>query len=99
MPKEPKDRISILSERFRQHAVGRRAENTRKRERRSFYLDGDLTEQLDKTYRDINHALYPHTVSKSTFLETLLEYGLSHLSEIKAQLEQVPQTERSDENT
>ena len=95
----PEDRIAKLSQRFRQHTVGRRPENTRRRERRSLYLDGMLMEQLDKTYKAVNHELYPANVSKSVFLETLLEYGLSNLAEIKQSLSQIADTgQTSDES-
>jgi hypothetical protein len=83
------DRIARLSKRFQTHAVGRQpTTQQRSRERKSFYLDVGLVEQLDKIYRDLGHELYPTALSKSTFLETLLEYGLRHLSEVKAVLAQ-----------
>lgn len=84
MPEE--DRISRLSKRFKQHAVGRPAATARSRERHSFYLDADLVGQLDQTYRDLSHALYPRNLSKSTFLEALIQYGLNHLDELKSVL-------------
>ncbi len=77
------DRIAKLSQRFNKHAVGRKPSTTRTRERRSFYLDAELTARIDRVYKDLNHSLYPHSVSKSVFLETVLEYGLEHLDEIK----------------
>ncbi len=80
----PDDRIAKLSQRFKTHAVGRRPQATpRTRERHSLYLDSDLVLQADKAYRDISHELYPQTVSKSLFWETLLGYGLAHLDDIK----------------
>lgn len=77
------DRIAKLSQRFNKHAVGRKPSTTRTRERRSFYLDAELTTRIDRVYKDLNHSLYPHNVSKSFFLETILEYGLEHLDELK----------------
>jgi hypothetical protein len=82
------DRISKLSQRFRTHAVGRKPTSPRARERQSFYLDADLVGRLDKTYKDLNHELYPDTVTKAGFLEGLLEYGLEHLAEVKVVLSQ-----------
>ena len=82
------DRIAKLSQRFSRHAVGRKPSTTRTRERRSFYLDAELTDRLDRVYKDLNHELYPRTVSKSVFLETVLEYGLEHLDELKPVLAQ-----------
>lgn len=77
------DRIAKLSQRFSRHTVGRKPATTRTRERRSFYVDGELVARLDQMYKDVNHELYPHTVSKSVFLETVMEYGLDHLAELK----------------
>ena len=80
------ERISKLSQRFKTHTVGRRPTTTRTRERHSFYLDGELVGRLDRTYREVDHALHPHDLSKSAFLETLMEYGLEHIEEIQALL-------------
>lgn len=85
------DRISKLSQRFKTHTVGRRATTQRNRERHSFYLDGELVSRIDRVYRDVNHELHPQSISKSVFLETLMEFGLEHLDELKA-------TIRSQEN-
>lgn len=80
------DRIGRLSQRFKTHAVGRRANPKRARERKSFYIDAELVKQLDLRYRELNHEMYPKSVSKSAFLETLLEYGLDHLEDFKGTL-------------
>ena len=80
----PDDRITKLSQRFKTHAVGRRPAAIRARERHSFYLDGELVERVDKTFRDVAHELHPLIVNKSVFLETLIEHGLEHLDELKA---------------
>jgi hypothetical protein len=80
----PDDRIAKLSERFSRHQVGRKAAAPRTRERRSLYLDGMLLERLDQEHRAFNHGLYPKSVHKAVFLETLIEYGLDHLDELKA---------------
>ncbi len=78
------DRIDKPSQRFRKHAVGKSVSAPRRRKRHSFYLDGELVSRLNDTYREVNHQLYPKTLNKSVFLETLLEYGLSHLPEVQA---------------
>jgi len=80
------DRIAKLSQRFKTHATGRPKSNTRNRGRQSFYLDADLTERMDKTYKDIAHQLYPRPISKSMFLETILEHGLENIAIIKSRL-------------
>ena len=80
------DRIAKLSQRFKTHAVGRRPQNNRTRERHSLYLDAELVAQANQAYRDMSHQLYPQTLSKSVFWETLLTYGLDHLTELKEAL-------------
>jgi hypothetical protein len=81
------DRIAKLSERFTRHQTGRKPATTpRNRERRSLYLDGALLERLDQEHRALNHKLYPASVNKAVFLETLIEYGLAHLDELQATL-------------
>lgn len=81
------DRLSKLSQRFKAHAVGRPRTSNRNRERRSFYLDADLVEHLDEVYRELNYQLYREGgITKSAFLEALIEYGLNHLPDIRAAL-------------
>ena len=82
----PDDRIAKLSERFTRHQTGRKPETPRNRERRSLYLDGALLERLDQEHRALNHDLYPASVNKAVFLETLIEYGLAHIDELRATL-------------
>jgi hypothetical protein len=78
-------RISKLSERFKPH-TGRPKQSTKERERRSFYLDVGVMTRLDDELKAFNHRNYPTTVSKSVFLETLLEYGLEHLDAIQERI-------------
>lgn len=86
------DRIAKLSQRFKTHATGRPKISSRNRERQSFYLDAELTERIDKTYKDIAHELYPKPISKSMFLETILEHGLENIAVIKSRLSQLEET-------
>lgn len=60
------------------------APTPRARQRQSLYLDGQLVRDLDALYRQVAHDLYPRDLSKSQFLETLIEYGIAHADEIKA---------------
>ncbi len=83
------DRIAKLSQRFKTHATGRPKRTPKNRERQSLYLDADLTARIDQTYKAIAHQLYPKTVSKSAFLETILEYGLENLDVITARLAEI----------
>jgi hypothetical protein len=54
----------------------------------SLYLDGEVVSRLDKAYRDCSHDLHPIVVSKSVFLETLIEHGLAHLDKLKPLLKE-----------
>jgi hypothetical protein len=78
-------RISKLSERFKTH-TGRPKHGAKERERRSFYLDVAVIGRLDEELKAFNHRNFPAVVSKSVFLETLLEYGLDNLDAIRARI-------------
>lgn len=93
------DRIDKLSRRFKTHAVGRKPSATRQRERYSFYLDGELVSLLDRTFKDLNHQLYPDSITKSVFLETLIEYGLEHVAELKEIIQDGQQASGETENS
>ena len=41
---------------------------------------------IDATLKDVNHDLYPLEITKSLFLEKLLEKGLEHLDAVKEAL-------------
>jgi hypothetical protein len=43
-------------------------------------------------YQEVNHELYPKQVNKSTFLETLIEYGMGHIADLKATLSEAART-------
>ena len=83
---DKEDRIARLSQRFRAHAGGRPKSDQKNRERQSLYLDANLMERVDKSYRDIHHELYPKDINKSSFLEAILEYGLRNIEAIKSRL-------------
>lgn len=86
MAEDRTSRISRLSQRFEKPAAATKSETQRTRERQSLYLDADLMKRIDQVHRDVAHQLYPQRVTKSTFLETLLEYSLAHLDDVKSQL-------------
>ena len=89
---DKEDRIAKLSQRFRTHATGRPKSSLRNRERQSFYLDAELTEQIDQIYKEVAHELYPRAISKSMFLETVLEHGLENMTAIKSRLSKIEDT-------
>jgi hypothetical protein len=88
-------RIAKLSERFKPH-TSRPKLGTRERERRSFYLDVAVMARLDEELKSFNHRNFPATVSKSVFLEALLEYSLDNLDAIRARIvTETTETERT----
>jgi hypothetical protein len=89
---DKEDRIARLSQRFKTHAGGRPKNDQKSRERQSLYLDANLIEQVDRTYKDIERQLYPKEVSKSLFLETILEYGLENIDAVKSRLSETTET-------
>jgi len=90
---ESNERIEKLKQRFNKHAVGRPLRTKKVRGRDSFYLDTELTERIDKVYKDSSHELYPKSFSKSLFLETMLEFSLDNIIEIKKQLSEASESE------
>jgi hypothetical protein len=91
------ERIERLSKRFSTHAVGRPSRSSRARARHTFYLDTELVNRLNALYQEVNHELYPKSISKSAFLETLIEYGLEHIADLKTKFGQVAQTPEATE--
>jgi hypothetical protein len=89
---DKEDRIARLSQWFKSHAGGRPKNDQKSRERQSLYLDANLIERVDKMYKDIHHQLYPKSISKSVFLETILEYGLENINAIKSRLSETAET-------
>jgi hypothetical protein len=92
---DKEDRIARLSQRFKTHATGRPKNESKNRERQSLYLDTNLTERINTTYKDVNHQLYPKSLSKSTFLETILEFGLENIDAIKSRLSELSEVEEN----
>lgn len=81
-------RLEVLKQRFespsRSATGGDAANSTRKRH--SVYIDQLLMQRVDELYKQTLHEIYPTTITKSAFLEKLLEQGLENLSEIKVAL-------------
>jgi hypothetical protein len=91
------DRIERLSRRFSTHTVSRPKRSNRPRARHTFYIDTELVNRLGALYQEVNHELYPKQVNKSTFLETLIEYGMGHIADLKATLSEAAQTSETTE--
>jgi hypothetical protein len=78
------DRIKALGERFKPPVRERKKPKEAEKVRRTYYLDRALAEEVDKIYRRLNYEL--EGIAKSTFLETLLRFGLENLDVIEKSL-------------
>ena len=54
------------------------------RRRHSLYIDTNLMKKIDEVYKVVKHDVYPVELTKSLFLEKLLEHGLADLEVVKA---------------
>lgn len=79
-------RLETLKQRFEKPSslADESSNNTRKRH--SVYIDQFLMQRVDDLYKQVKHDLYPTEVTKSAFLEQLLESGLNNLDEVKSAL-------------
>ncbi len=60
------------------------ANNTRKRH--SVYIDQTLMQRVDELYKKTQHEVFPTEITKSAFMEQLLEQGLQNLDKVKVAL-------------
>ena len=90
-----KARIQKLSERFKPQP-SRRQSASRERQRRSFYLDVEIADRIDREHKALNHQTYPQTVSKSAFMEAVLEYGMNNLSAVRELIQERMTTSSSE---
>jgi hypothetical protein len=77
-------RIQALAGRFKSKPIAAAGEKANNRKRHSVYIDAELMQRIDITLKEVNHAIYPAEVTKSLFLERLLEKGLENLEAVKA---------------
>lgn len=59
------------------------------RRRHSIYLDAELMERVDSQFKQFRHEAYPQEITKSVFIEKLLERGLQDLDSVKAAVKAV----------
>lgn len=81
-------RLATLGKRFEQTARpsggGEDSNNTRKRH--SIYIDQVVMQRVDELYKQTQHEFFPTEITKSAFLEQLLEQGLEHIDKVKVAL-------------
>ena len=81
-------RLEALKKRFdtpsRSASSGEAANSTRKRH--SVYIDQTLMQQVDELYKETQHEFFPTEITKSAFLEQLLQQGLENLDKVKIAL-------------
>ena len=81
-------RIAALGKRFSDNPEGQSARtqpaaSNNRRRRHSVYIDAELMKRIDTVFREVQHGTYPVEVTKSLFLEKLLERGLLDLEAVK----------------
>jgi hypothetical protein len=82
-------RIETLGKRFSEDALApkpKRAAVNNNRKRHSVYIDAILMNRIDDIFKVVQHEVYPIAVTKSLFLEKLLENGLQNLEDVKTAL-------------
>lgn len=81
-------RLEALKQRFeapaRSTESGETTGNTRKRH--SVYIDQILMQRVDELYKQTQHEFFPTEITKSAFLEQLLEQGLQNIDKVKVAL-------------
>lgn len=81
-------RLATLKQRFdspgKSPASGDAANNTRKRH--SVYIDQTLMQQVDELFKETRKDVYPVEITKSAFLEQLLEQGIQNIDKVKIAL-------------
>jgi hypothetical protein len=85
-------RIEALGKRFTDNAEQSKPQpkpqqglSTRNQRRRhSLYIDSNLMQRIDEVFKIVQHDVYPVALTKSVFIEKLLEHGLANLEAIKA---------------
>lgn len=81
-------RIEALKQRFetpvQPSSSSTPSNNTRKRH--SVYIDQLLMQRVDEMYKQIQHEFFPTEITKSAFMEQLMEQGLQNIDKVKVAL-------------
>lgn len=83
-------RLEALGKRFSDNQENQaprphKAESSNRR-RHSVYIDADLMKRIDTIFREVQYNSLPVEITKSLFLEKLLERGLQDLDTVKTSL-------------
>lgn len=81
-------RLATLKKRFETTArpTASSEETTNTRKRHSVYIDQMLMQRVDELYKQTQHDVFPTEITKSAFLEHLLEQGLQNIDKVKVSL-------------
>ena len=78
-------RIEALKQRFdtpvRETTSSEPSNNTRKRH--SVYIDQLLMQRVDEMYKQVQHDVFPKEITKSAFMEQLMEQGLENIDKVR----------------
>ena len=78
-------RIEALKQRFdtpvRETTSSEPSNNTRRRH--SVYIDQLLMQRVDEMYKQIQHEIFPKEITKSAFMEQLMEQGLENIDKVR----------------
>jgi hypothetical protein len=87
---ERQKRIEALGQRFIRptDTQGKKTVTSSESNRRhhSIYIDEGLMDQVDFVYKEFRHQAYPKEITKSVFLEQLLQRGLQDLDGVKSSI-------------
>jgi hypothetical protein len=84
-------RIEALGKRFADNAEQPKSQTkpqqgisaNNQRRRHSLYINANLMKQIDEVFKVVKHDVYPVELTKSAFIEKLLEHSLANLEAVK----------------
>ncbi|MCB0094194.1 MAG: hypothetical protein KDE50_00825 [Caldilineaceae bacterium] len=91
-----KDKFSRLSERMYGRSSQKENDDekqAKQRKRYTIYVDRELIDDLNQAHKKVNHDFFPAEVQKSLFLETLIQFGLDNIHEVKERLDSLENQE------
>lgn len=91
-----KDKFSRLSERMYGRSSQKESDDekqAKQRKRYTIYVDRELIDDLNQAHKKVNHDFFPAEVQKSLFLETLIQFGLDNIHEVKERLDSLENQE------